>query len=217
MINKSKIIKIDNIINESVYQDDLNFSNFSCNHKIIAIYYPINCNETVEYVEKNILKSKVNAINEINLSKSLIEKQVKLAKNHGIFGFGIIYNCFQFNHEIFNLFAYDKDINISFFLILNYDNITYNQKDQKYLLDRIYKYFKSTQYIKLKEKYILGIFYSSPTILALISFIRNYEIENKKERIYLIGISYGKSKIDISNTSEITMFFILVLFKFISK
>ena len=97
LINKTKVIKIDNRINESLYQDNINFSDFDNKCKILAIYY-----------------------HENKFIKSLIENQVKLAKEHGIYGFGIVYNLligFKFNEDILNFFAYENEFNFGYFII----------------------------------------------------------------------------------------------------
>ena len=39
LFNINKVINIDNLINESLYQDNQDFSKFSTNYKILAIYY----------------------------------------------------------------------------------------------------------------------------------------------------------------------------------
>ena len=38
LINEGKVIKIDNIINDSLYQVNLNFSSFETKYKVLAIY-----------------------------------------------------------------------------------------------------------------------------------------------------------------------------------
>ena len=39
LFNVSKVIKIDNLINESLYQDNQDFSKFTTKYRILAIYY----------------------------------------------------------------------------------------------------------------------------------------------------------------------------------
>ena len=132
-VNIPKIINIDNLISESYYQKDLDFSEFDANLKVLAVYYPRNYINIIDYIDKKTFSSLINEKNEINLHKLLIKKQVKLAKNHGIFGFGIVYNlmkCFQFNEEILDLFSDDNMHNFHFFIILNnLDKFYYQNKN----------------------------------------------------------------------------------------
>ena len=58
-INDYKIIKIDNLINESLYQNNQDFSNFTTKHKIIAIYYPDN---NINNNNRNKLNNDINFI-----------------------------------------------------------------------------------------------------------------------------------------------------------
>jgi len=164
--NKAKIIEIDNIINEEELNNNRNFSNFNTSYKIIAIYIPQIYNEQFDFNNNSkITKSYKN--NEINFNESLIEYQVKLAKNHGIFGFGIVYNLdygIKINKKIFNLFANDDELNFPYFIILNYNfsnsqqsknllikNMTFKEKDMNALINNIEKYFNSNNYITKKN------------------------------------------------------------------
>ena len=92
MINFRKVINIDNLINESLYQDNQDFSKNETNFKILAIYFPQYYNEKYDLANKIDNKFEMPKNEKININKSIIEQQVKLAKNHGIFGFGIVYN-----------------------------------------------------------------------------------------------------------------------------
>ena len=114
-VNYNKIIIIDNEINESLYKENLDFSQFETKHKVVAIYYPDNYTNKIEKVKKN---------NKINNYNSLIEYQIKLARMHGIYGFGVVYNWTnnkKYDDKMTNLFSYMNDINFPFFIILNYD------------------------------------------------------------------------------------------------
>ena len=208
LINKKKVIIIDNIINESDYQDEINFSNFETKYKIVAIYYP-----PIGDFDKNRTKYK-----SYKSYKLLIKHQIQLAKNHGIFGFGIIHNCLKSNEEIFNLFTFEEDITFPFFIILDcnwYDwndvqqnnkflnqNIINEEINQDIKIDDLEKYFLADNYIKLKEQPILGISYSSFLIPELKSYIKKITIENEKGFIHIIGICFGKSKFNTSLFSK---------------
>ena len=156
-INKKYVININNEINETIYQEDLNFSKYKTSYKIVIIYYLPNYeHKAIELDNQNISDSKINKTNEINKYKSLIKYQIETAKNHGIFGFGIIYNCLKLNEEIYSFFANDHDFNIPFFIILNnywnytQHNITNDKYEFSILFDNIISNFKSQNYIKNK-------------------------------------------------------------------
>ena len=67
-INKKNFIRIDNVINESSYQDDIDFSHFDTKYKIIALYYPPNCNKPIEHFNKNRTESVINKTYDFNSS-----------------------------------------------------------------------------------------------------------------------------------------------------
>ena len=156
--NKAKIIEIDNIINEEEFKNNRNYFNYNTNYKIIAIYFPQINNEQIDF-NNNSKIPKSYKTNQINFNESLIEYQVKLAKNHGIFGFGIVYNLdygIKINEKIFNLFANDNELNFTFFIILNdnfsnsqpnqnllIQNMTFEEKDMDVLIYNFGKYFSS--------------------------------------------------------------------------
>ena len=124
LIKMTQFIEIDNIIKEPSYQNDTNFFSFETPYKIIAIYYPPYYQWRITNYYKDQFHEKIKENYDFNFNKSLIEKQVKLAKNHGIFGFGIVQNLaynIKVNEELYNLFLYDNDIRFPFFIILDYD------------------------------------------------------------------------------------------------
>jgi len=208
-IKNNKVITIDNLINETYYQDNQDFSKFNQTHKIIALYYPYNNKSINRYY---------NLKNDINNSK-LIEKQIELAKNHGIYGFGIIYdwlNIYSFNDTILNLFSYINKLNFSFFMVFNeqirdaFDNnhliknwnMSYNEKNLFNFFDNIKHYFLSDNYIKYKRKPILGIFHSSYFSSDLIEDIRQYQIENGMNKFFIISIYNDNRNLLTKNSSK---------------
>ena len=104
-----------NKINNVIYEDNIDFSNYSSDIKAIAIYLPtfydLNNKKKIINKFKNSWKSIQNSIPLFNehyqprkpLNKieylgyydlrsiEVIKKQIQIAKNHGIFGFGIYY------------------------------------------------------------------------------------------------------------------------------
>ena len=211
IINKIKIIKINNIINEITNQDDVDFSNFETKFKILAIFYPENyINKTYNrYTKQTQLLAKKEE--EINNLKSLIKNQVKLAKNHGIFGFGIVYNLFaeiRFNKEIFNLFLYDKLDNFSFFIIFNNHNIyqknsnilieneIWNEKYFSCLIEKVWNYIFLDNYIKIEGKPILGFFNSSLSTHNFNHIRKNQDGKKNIHIIFIISIPYGNKTLE---------------------
>ena len=195
-VNPNKIIKIDNEINESLYKENLDFSRFKTKHKVVAIYYPDNCSNKIENVK---MKNNTNNYN------SLIEYQIKLAKMHGIYGFGVVYNWTNnkiYDELISNLFSYMNDINFPFFIILNYDmkyslknetslkqNITNSDIIPYLFMYYINNFIRSNNYIKFKGNPIIGIFHSPYITSKFINDIRKNGYEYEKSKIFILYIS----------------------------
>ena len=195
--NRNNIIEIDNKIKEMLYENDLDFSNYTTNIKIIAIYYPeyiykdiiylknqnqneYEINNNINSISNNYQKQRKNKNNDYLSNKNklpeLIKEQVKLAKNHGIYGFGINYYWFSgqiFYDESINIFSKNKEINFPYFLIWKNDNFLYHSNEleknilitQKFKKDNLFifirdikKYLLSENYIKINEKPILAIY-----------------------------------------------------------
>ena len=211
IINITKIIKINNLNNEVTYQDDFDFSQYETKYKILAIFYPENYINNNEKENNNKFQLSTKMRGKINICRILIKKQVELAKNHGIFGFGIVYNLIKeqkFDEEIINLFLNNNMNNFPFFIIFN--NKDFVQHNSSFLIqnkllyennffffvEKIRNYIISENYIKVEGKPILGIFNSS-----LSSQIRNY-IKNDKSgkpnnfSICILSIPYGNKTLE---------------------
>ena len=192
---RKNIVEIDNQINEKLYENDLDFTKYETNVKAIAIYFPqfiylkepyifnkkkLNSWKIIEKI-KPLFKGhhqprykdkKYFNIESKNFSKTeFIKKQIKLAKNHGLYGFGIIYFWIsgqKLFYEPINIFL-KKEIQFPFFLIWknnkyiihynNKENIIienkYNNKEAFMFMMDIKKYLISKNYIKIKKKPIL--------------------------------------------------------------
>ena len=70
-VNKERVIIIDNIINESFYQNDQDFSKYEIKYKILAIYYPDNFLNIIDNVGTDFINFFNNKNREINIKKSL--------------------------------------------------------------------------------------------------------------------------------------------------
>ena len=202
LINKGKVIKIDNIINDSLYQENLDFSSFETKYKVLAIYYTDYVIKKTDIIDRN----------------SLIDKQVKLAKNHGIYGFGIVYNWINnktYNEAMLNLLTQIDQTKFPFFIILNCNsndnnqnniflnkNISYNKSDKFKFIINTNKFFKAENYIKLTGKPILGIFHSSFITNEFINEIRKCENENNMNNLFILSISNGQQNLNYLNSTN---------------
>ena len=146
---KFKLINIDNLIEDSFFEDDIDFSNYSTDIKAIAIYYPNfnlstfvninfrNCiykenkkNYWKYYFEANLL----NNINKTDFNKYITDyykqkliNQINLAKTHGIYGFGFylyMSENFIYFEKYINFFLSHKSINFKFLFVLYFSHIT---------------------------------------------------------------------------------------------
>ena len=205
----NNIIKIDNLINESFTQDNQDFSQYNQNHKFIALYYSDTNNSINNYYKLN---------KNINNDK-MIEEQIKLAKSHGIYGFGIVYNLLNYytlNSTILNLFSNIIKVNFFFCVILNVElndefiknqlmsnwHLEYNKKTIFTFFDQIKHYFFSDCYIKYKGEPVLGIFHSKNFTSNLIEEIKQYQIENNIKKFFLISIYNDKENLVSNNSSK---------------
>ena len=154
-IYDQNFIDIDNEINEIFYENDTKFDRYETNFKPIAFYYPEYNN--VSYFK--YFKKKKKKILDNNDIEKLVNAQVKLAREHKIYGFAIYYNLFEinkYNKITTNLFL--NKISFPFFLIWKNDELdTIDIRTIKILMNNIVIYIKSDNYIKIQEKPILSI------------------------------------------------------------
>ena len=142
-------------------EDNINFFNYSTNIKAIAFYYP-----KIHLInEANKDKNRKKLIENKNVINNL-KREIKLAKNHGIYGFGFFYFLFP-DKKIFNepldIIITNPDFKIKFFLIWennyffgeqNSIDVTYNISD---FYNDIKKYIIDERYIKINNKFVIGI------------------------------------------------------------
>ena len=191
-------VNADNIFNTTIYENNTDYSNYLnlTEVKTIAFYHPIfqSVNSESKYINEweNIKSAKplynghhqprIPDTNEIDLgyydtsNPEVIKKQIKLAKSHGIYGFGIYYYWFSGKilfQKTINLFLENTEINFPFFLIWRNENLEikgnevteritieqeYKENDFENFINDIKKYLVSKNYIKIKEKPVIGIF-----------------------------------------------------------
>ena len=207
-INKivSKIInlELDNKINEHKYEKDIDFSEFRTKIKSIAIYFPniyldkfrklksINVidNDIIKYY--NIKKEYINEQRQSNNDKqksiensyeyNFINNQIKLAKSHGIYGFGIYIYWFSgkifFDKYIYK-FLEIKTINFHFLFILKQENISF--KFNKNLIEKEYNKIYPETIIKILKIFLVDKRYIKIGLKPVLCIDNNIKrIENLK-------------------------------------
>ena len=234
--NKSIIyIKEENKITE--YEQNIDFSNLTSTIKVIALYLPQF--HVIEENNKfwgegftewtNVKKSKqrfeghhqpripgdeYGYLGYYDLTNiKTIENQVKLAKSHGIYGFGIYYYWFSGKKILkkpINLFIKHSYIDFHFLLIWANENWSkrWDGKDKEILIKQEYKsddpikfikdikkYVRAKRYIKIDKKPVLGLYEPSkiPNIKKTIKIWRRKSIELGIGEIFIL-ISINRNK-----------------------
>lgn len=175
-------IEIDNEI--SLYEKNIDYSNFTTDIKAIALYLPQfhSINENDDWWGKdftewhNVRKSKslykkhyqpripgdnLGYLGYYDLSnEKVIMKQVELAKAHGIYGFGVYYYWFSGKRLLekpLDLFLNSKEIEFKFLLIWANEDWTrrWNGYEGRILIKQQYKVSDPFNFIKDIKKYII--------------------------------------------------------------
>lgn len=189
-------IEIDNKIIIKSYENNINFSSYSTDIKAIAFFFPNNIN-----YYNNIRKKSYKANKTIT---DIIKEQTNLAKNHGIYGFGIYYDLFgEIDNKVLDIFFENEIIDFSFMIIWkneNYfkqiqilnDNILNDiellENELNKFIKKIKKYLISKQYIKINQKPVLSL--NEPLIVKnidiVISILRKKSKENGIGEIFFL-------------------------------
>jgi len=179
------------------YENNIDFSNYKTDIKTIALYLPqyhtfqendlfwgkgftewTNVRHGFPLVsghyQPRIPDDSIGYYNLLNLDT--LKFQAKLAKEHGIYGFGIYYYWFSLKklmEKPIDLLLEHKEINIKFFLIWANENWTrswnggyknvlisqkYLEKDPKNFIMSLKKYILDERYIKINNKPVIGIY-----------------------------------------------------------
>ena len=178
IIYNREIIDIDNEFKDDFFEKDNKYIDDSVKIKPIALYYP-ECNNFSysKYFNKDLTKDNIN---KYEIYK-LVKEQIKLAKAHEIYGFGIFYNLFDFNLiSRFTIDIFFKKKLFPCFLIWRNDEIVdLNIDIITILINNISKYLISENYIKIKGMPILSI--NNPVIIKKrFKIIRTLRILSKK-------------------------------------
>ena len=222
-------IEIDNEI--SLYEKNIDFSNYKTDIKTIALYLPqfYSFKENNEWWEKgftewyNVRRAKplynghhqpripgdnINYLGYYDLTNvNFIEKQIQLAKMHGIYGFGIYYYWFSGKRLLekpIDIILNNKKIKFKFLLIWANEDWTrrwngfegkilirqeYEKCDPYNFIEDIKKYIIDQRYIKINNKAIIGL-YEPKKIVNLSNTISTWRESAKKlglGEIYIIN------------------------------
>jgi hypothetical protein len=220
-INKS-FVEIDNIINTTFYEDNLNFSEYYTSIKILAIYVPnfypnkFFVNNNFNYLKflENILPrykdnqqprtlGDKNYLSNYNLANTqVIQKQIELAKNHGIFGFAIYFYWFCGKTIFDKPLNIINEIQINFHYMIIWKNERVVNENNEVLLEEKYeikysekfiedikKYLFDKKYIRIDGKPVIGIYNSKkiPQIDEVLLIWRQKAKELKIGELYIIS------------------------------
>ena len=203
----TNIVEIDNKINEALYERDLDFSKYSTEIKVIAIYFPQfiyfkdkftfhnkELNEWQIIEQKKPLFDGHNQPRKIdpnfmnynfkNITKTdFIKNQIKLAKKHGIFGFAINYYWFsgkKIYDDAINIFLENKDINFPFFLIWknNKYELKYEGKNNSIIIENKYKSEDAYKLMADIKKYLIYKFYIKIKLKPILAIYEPLRIPN---------------------------------------
>ena len=214
-----KIVEINNEMKNLIYENNTEFKIIN-KTKIFSIYYPENTylqlflnsynnSNQVNTIYNNLFfirrKEKLRKRNSKELN-DLLNSQIKLAKMHGITGFGIIHYYFGKNfiiNEVTDIFEKIREDSFKFFFIFkktNYSEIKVNnQLDniitplnnnfdsfKKYLM-LIKKYLQSNCYINIDNKPLVGFWH--PVNLEFILDLRRFVNKTDIGNLYIIEIT----------------------------
>lgn len=195
--NNNNIVELnlDNKLEDYQYENNIDYSLYSTKIKSIAIYFP-NCH--LDYYLKLISSSKQENISNKPLKYyekikdyenkeiisedkpilwndyyeyNFISKQIKLAKTHGIYGFGIYIYWFSGNYffdKYINQFLENASIDFHYLFIFNNKNIEnkynknliikqYNKLFPERLIIKFKSYFLDERYVKIELKPVICI------------------------------------------------------------
>ena len=227
-IEKLMFLQIDNEID--YFENNNDFSEYQSDIKAIALYLPQfhKIKENDEWWGKgftewvNVKKAKPLYKGHYQPRKpgdpkdyleyyelttvEVLKKQIKLAKSHGIYGFGIYYYWFSGKillDKPLNILLNNRDIDFLFLLIWANENWTkrWDGKEQDILIQQDYlesdpekfikdikKYLIDQRYIKINDKPIIGVYEPRkiPNLIKTISIWREKSMEYGIGEIYII-------------------------------
>ena len=169
------------------YEKEINFSSYKTDIKAIAFFFPNNINYYYNH-RKESYKANITIT-------SIIKEQTDLAKNHGIFGFGIIYDLLgEIDNKVLDVFYENKIIDFPFMIIWKNENffqhikrfednilndIQLLENELNKFIKKIKKYLISKQYIKINLKPVLSL--NEPLIFKNIDIVMSILRKKSKE------------------------------------
>ena len=177
------------------FENDLDFSQYSTTIKPIVIYNLMHYN-----INNNINDKQLNEENLIITNQ--LEDDINLAKSHGIYGFAFYYSLYndkKLSYSILGKFLENKSFKINFLIIfekmaIKVDIYTFN--------DDIIKYIEDRRYIKIFNKYAIGINSDSFNKNDIIILRRKFK-ELKLGEIFILSFNnnYNHNKENLNNNS----------------
>ena len=227
LLNHTQIVDLDNDINDkSFYESDIEFKNIKNEIKIFSIYYPeyafikissnnyknsseIYINHNNDKIQNEIKKTRLEELN------YLVIEQVKSAKNHGLYGFGIIYYLYErleIFDEILKIFIEQRKNYFPFFLIIknyNFSKIKHNTNNLliqsnseenkiKTFLNHLKQYIMSNNYVSIKNKPLFGVW--EPIDMFFLLNLRRIANDIGLAGLYIIVINDNN---EIQNTNDL--------------
>ena len=192
--DNKEIINIDNEFTVNLHESDLKFGKYKTNLKPIAFYYPEYNNISYYKYFNNSFKQNIISNNSIY---KLVKKQVKLAKNHLIYGFAIYYDLFNItNISCISIEAFLNKVNFPFFMVWRNEEIDIiDNNTLDILINKIERFMISENYIKFKQRPILSLNnkknFENGT--RIISFLR-YKAKKRIGKIFILYPFKGKLK-----------------------
>ena len=246
-MNYKNLIELDinNKKIEYLYENNIDYSSYNTKIKSIAIYYPNinsyswkkasdvkqnnNDNNSIIYYNKineyKIKKKEISSFVKTSFWNNYFEykfilKQIKLAKTHGIYGFGIYIYWFSGNiffDKYINQFLENKNIDFHYLFILNNRNIEnqfhinilkikYNKKYPGKLITKFKAYFLDERYIKIDYKPVICVDANLKRIDKLNSVIllwRKIGIKFGIGQLFIVCSLRNKKHVEFKNLANV--------------
>ena len=205
--NKEVYIDIDNQISE--YEENIDFSNYSTQIKVLALYLPENNNIRISnhfdkedmkstYIRNLSSKSNKNEHYErFEYNQSDIEtfqNKINIAKSHGIYGMAIYY-YWHHNQRIIektlDLFLNNQSINFNYMLIWDYKTLNYilqNENHEEKVKDNLENLEKKSivKLIKENKEYFLDSRYIKINQKIVLGIYQPEKLQNLIQTISLL-------------------------------
>jgi len=211
--NEKIYIEVDNQFSE--YENNIDFSQYTTDIKVIALYLPqfhsikendnwwgkgftewVNVKKSIPlfkcHHQPRIPGDKLNYLGYYELiNPNIIKKQVELAKSHGIYGFGIYYYWFSGKRLLekpLDIYLNNKDIKFPFLLIWANENWTkrWDGKDKEILIKQEYKKEDPENFIKDIKKYLIDPRYIKISNKSVLGIYEPNKIPKLNETISIL-------------------------------